>query len=194
MANSYLPLSGESLAASCISKVRGCKLDQSTTPTSSNSSLVDQETFYKTKAALPGSVTGTAVKYSEFYDASVLTVNVRTIPESTSTYGTNNDGIVINTFDCNSVVSGPTGENNELEKVYNSRLNNGAWCETVETIGTVCQACRIHTYSNKSSGIYKMDYQDGLNECYQQPIITGNVQVNYGGACNNYTIQRCLRR
>jgi len=39
-----------------------------------------------------------------------------------------------------------------------------------------------------------MDYQDGLNECYQQPIITGNVQVNYGGACNNYTIQRCLRR
>ena len=194
MANSYLPLSGESLAASCISKVRGCKLDQSTTPTSSNSSLVDQETFYKTKAALPGSVTGTAVKFSEFYDASVLTISVNAYPETTSTYGTNNDGVIYSCFDCNSVVSGPTGENDELEKVYNSRLNNGPWCETVETIGIVCTSCRLHTYSNKSSGIYKMDYRDGLNECYQQPIITGSVQVNYGGAINQYSIQRCLRR
>ena len=187
MANKYLPPSGP-LAASCISQIRGCKLDQSCTATSPNNSLAGQETFYRAQASIPKAVTGTTTKFSEFYDASILTVGVTTVPETPSTYNNSNDGYITSVYDCNSVV---TGEN---EKIYNFKLNNGNWIEKVEDLSSPNAACRSYTFFNLNAQNYTMYYQDGLNERYQQPVISGTVLINYGGSTNSYTIQRNLTR
>lgn len=184
MSNKYLPPSG-ALAASCISQIRGCKNNQSCTATSPNQSLRGQETFYINQAAIPNNTTGNSTSISEFYDASILTANVTTTPESTSTYNNCNNGSIISTLQCESVVTAGNGD-----KVYNFKFGTGVWIEKSENISNPNSSCRTATCGNRSSGAYTVSFQDGLNNASKQPVVTGSVVVNYGSGNRTAVIQR----
>jgi len=185
MANKYLPPTGSSISASCMNVVRKCKLDQTTvTPTSVNS-IETSTNFYKNQASMPNS-TGAATnqKFSNFYDASVVTGHIYARAESWSTYGDNNDGLIAINIDCNSIVT----KNNQ--KVYNFKFETGQWIERIETVSSPDANCRVATSTGYSNGNKVVYIRDGLNSAAGQSIVSATVCVGYNDEDRNYCIQR----
>lgn len=182
MANSFLPPSGQ-LNASSINRIRGCKTNQSVTATSANQSLRGQETFFCSQAAIPNNTAGTTTCFSEFYNASVITANVTTNPESKSTYNNCNNGSIAATLQCTSIVTSSNGD-----KVYNFRLGSGAWVEKSENTSSPNAGSRSQSYTGLNSGAHTVSFQDGLNGGAKQPVRSGSVTVNYGTGSKSYVI------
>lgn len=168
----FIPVSGP-IKASCIRKARQSSNCSGSSDVFSACSCKD---FFCTNASMPELGAGTPLNFSEFREASILTVSVKSFNETHSTYGTNNNGQFRVVFNCDSVVTDGSGI-----KEYAFDLNNdGTFQSQCENTASPNHLCR-ERYRGSLNGTvtYNFKVQDGLNDACTQ--IRNNIVVTYNG-------------
>lgn len=148
-------------------------------------SINSAKSFFKNKASFPNDVAGNEIKLSEFREASVITGNIYTYQETDSTYGDNNNGCLVASLNCNTIVTGSDNRKN-----YGFKINTGGWTEKSELVSSPnANARKITLTGIDAPATYTVCMRDGLNPSYT--YIKKTAYVTCAGGNKKYTnIQR----